>query len=643
MRFFATLALCSALVGTTYSSTFAQKIVWSDEFEGPEIDRQTWTHDVGGHGFGNGQLEYNTARRENSYIKDGHLVLEARREKYQGKSFTSARMLTQGRFAFQYGTLEARIKVPNTANGVWPAFWMLGNNFPAIQWPQSGEADILEIGGKEGIAQGLQRRRINCALHFSGPNGDKVSRVSWFNAPADLNQEFHVYRLSWTPQRMQFFLDGKEYGSWDITAPHLSEFHQPHFPIFNLAVGSWTSSYTAIDQPEKVTAAFPSRMYVDWIRLKANAHTQVFLGNAVQERGPFGVFTEAPAAKTSLTFADATAPEFAYSRQAAVLTWNNMQPASTSATASEGKTCWSYDIAAGDWFGMGVLLANHRNMQQYSDGFLHFDIQSTSKTPMKVGIKSSQGGEFWLPLGDENDEFGFARDGKWHAVKVPLNRYANTDFLTIHQMFMLAGDAPTKACTVSLDNIWWEPSVARAAPAEGSFGIYTENAAHKTAGHFHAGKDGNFFIWEDTLRHTEQHPHEGQESVSLTAAPGTTWCGAAWTPNVKYDLTAYNNPQGRLHFALKTKSDATFLIGMKSGNVKEAGQKWIRFEPNKDPYGFQRDGQWHVVEIPIATLASEVDFAQVSQLLQILSTEGAISEFEIDDICLLGGKTAQRP
>ena len=104
-------------------------IVWSDEFNGSVIDSGTWTYDVSGGGFGNGQFEYDTARHENSYITNGNLVIEARRENYLGNSFTSARMLTQGRFAFKYGTLEARIKMPNTANGLWPAFWMLGNNF----------------------------------------------------------------------------------------------------------------------------------------------------------------------------------------------------------------------------------------------------------------------------------------------------------------------------------------------------------------------------------------------------------------------------------------------------------------------------------------------------------------------------------
>ena len=146
-------------------------VVWSDEFNGTVIDSGTWTYDVGGGGFGNGQFEYDTARHENSYITNGNLVIEARRENYLGNSFTSARMLTQGRFAFKYGTLEARIKLPNTANGLWPAFWMMGNNSGGIAWPGCGELDIVEMGSKAGIEQGLQQQKINCALHFSDAGG----------------------------------------------------------------------------------------------------------------------------------------------------------------------------------------------------------------------------------------------------------------------------------------------------------------------------------------------------------------------------------------------------------------------------------------------------------------------------------------
>ena len=112
-------------------------VVWSDEFNGTEIDKDTWTYDVGGGGYGNNQLEHNTARSENSYIESGSLVLEARREDYSGNAFTSARMLTQGRFAFKYGTLEARIQLPDTADGLWPAFWLLGQ----------GSNDLLSLMG----------------------------------------------------------------------------------------------------------------------------------------------------------------------------------------------------------------------------------------------------------------------------------------------------------------------------------------------------------------------------------------------------------------------------------------------------------------------------------------------------------------
>ncbi len=117
-------------------------VVWSDEFDGTEIDTDTWTWDVASHGFGNGQMEYTTSRATNSYIESGSLVLQALQEDYFGKSFTSARLNTQGRFAFKYGTLEARIQLPDTADGLWPAFWLLGNNFPGVVWPDCGEIDI---------------------------------------------------------------------------------------------------------------------------------------------------------------------------------------------------------------------------------------------------------------------------------------------------------------------------------------------------------------------------------------------------------------------------------------------------------------------------------------------------------------------
>ena len=277
-----TVVMALAVSLLACQSTSAQ-FLWSEEFNGENIDSSTWVHDVGGHGFGNGQLEFNTAEPANSYVKDGNLVIEARREDYRGNAFTSARMTTKGKFAFQYGTLEARIKFPETANGIWPAFWMLGNNFPETRWPRTGEIDIVEIGGKDGIAQGLQGRKINCAIHFADENDQKDMAVAWYVAPVDLHLDYHRYKVSWTPKQLTFYLDDVEFGKFDITADHLREFHQPYFLILNVAIGSWESSYTGVDHADAITAPFPAKMQVDWIRLTPNEHTKLLLGEEEQK------------------------------------------------------------------------------------------------------------------------------------------------------------------------------------------------------------------------------------------------------------------------------------------------------------------------------------------------------------------------
>lgn len=634
--------MAAAAVGVCMAAASAYSgVVWSDEFSGEVIDTETWTYDVGGWGFGNGQFEYDTARPENAYIEDGSLVIEARRENYSGNEFTSARMLTQGRFAFRYGTLEARIKVPDTANGLWPAFWLLGNNFPGIGWPGCGEIDVMEIGSAAGIAEGLQQEKINCAIHYSDAAYAYAGASAWTNASTDLSLDYHRYKMSWTPSNLTFYLDDAPYGSWDITPAHQDEYHQPMFPILNVAVGGWDPSYTGVYSPEAVTATFPAKMYVDWIRVSSNAWTELFLGDDIEEHGSFGVFTETTPVNNALAYEDGSGPAFPYGTSAALLIWNNMT-AVPPPPAAEGSTCASFDITAGNWFGMGVFLPNFRNMRNYSDGNLHFDVRTTSHAALRVGVKSSRGGESWLPLGDETTEFGFPRDGAWHEVIVPLNRFANVDFRTVHQIFMIAGDPPAAALNLSIDDVWWEPSPVRPAPFQGSFGVFTEAPPHQDAGVFSPGIDGDFFVWENTLVDRPQSPYEGGASISLGSAPGPTWFGAAFTPNVKYNLTAFRFPESKLRFAMKSSASTTFMIGMKSGNVEGIGQKWITFEAGNDPYGFVRDGAWHVVEIPMSDIATDVDLFEVSQLFQVLGVDGPIAGIEFDDIHLSGGGEARQ-
>jgi hypothetical protein len=548
--------------------------------------------------------------------------------------------------------------MPDTANGLWPAFWLLGNNFPGVAWPGCGEIDIVEMGSSGGIADGKQQERINSAIHYSNASDDYEYAAEWIDAPVDLSLDYHRYKLAWTPTDLTFYLDDVPFASWDITAAHFTEFHQPHYPILNLAIGGWDPSYTGVYSPAGVTAlptpGSSAKMEIDWIRLEDNGYTEIYLGEDTQEIGGFGVFTETTPVNAALTYQTGTEPGFEYSAHAALYTWNNMTEAVTPATPSEGTEVWSFDVAAAQWFGMGVFLPNFRNMQNYSDGFLHFDIQTTLTDPLRIGVKSSRGGESWLAVGNDTSDIGFARDGAWHTVSIPLNRFSNTDFNTIHQIFMIVADSASASTTLSIDNVWWEPSGAKPKPANGNFGVYTETAAHKDAAEYTLGVNGEFFVWGDTLLDAAQHPQEGSESLSFTSAPGLQWFGAAFTPTVKYDLSAFDNPNAKLNFSMKTSSSTTFYVGMKSGNLigpdspwgantgpAGVGQLWIKFAPGSDPYGFSRDGSWHAVEIPVTDIAPDVDLSQVSQLFQILGVDGPIPDIELDDIFFSGGAALQ--
>lgn len=611
----------------------AQTPIWSEEFDGPTIDRNSWTYDVGGSGFGNAELEYYTARPENAFIENGVLVIKAIRENYEGKQFTSARLKTHGRFAFKYGTLEARIKVPNLQNGLWPAFWLLGRNIGQNTWPSCGEVDILEMGDSAAIAAGTVNRKVSAAAHwdfmgsYAGFSGNTTS-------PTGLNGAFHVYSVSWTPSLISVSLDGVQFWAIDIStiqANSLEEFHRPFFILVNLAVGG--INFVQITDPAQITAPFPARLEVDWIRLYGNAFTELYHGGDEAESGNFGVFTETTPVTDAVT----------YGSDAELYIWNNLT--SVPITPYEGAEAWSFNAGPGNWFGMGTFCLADRNMTNYSDGHLHFHFKTTTTHTIGFGIASSAAGEGWLDLVNGGESFGLIRDGNWHEVVIPLNRFGNIDFTTIKQVFMVRGQAPGATINFSIDNVYWTPSVPRPTPQNGNYGVYTENPAHKTAGQLTLGVDGQFYVWENTLipMPGTPTPYEGTSSLALTSTPGFVWFGSAFTPNIKHNLTAFRFPNSKLRFALKTTSTATFRIGMKSGNVNDIGQKWITFANGSDPYGFVRNGQWHVIEIPMTAFSDAVDLSEVSQLFELLGTTGPISNIQIDDVCFINGGAAIIP
>lgn len=232
------------------------ELVWQDEFDGKEIDTTNWTYDLGGGGWGNGESQVYTNNPDNARLEKGLLVIEARKDQNDqgGFEFTSARMKTQGLQTFQYGRIEARIQVPEGA-GFWPAFWMLGSNFPQVGWPDCGEIDIMEYVGKDPTV-------IMGTLHGPGYSG-ALGLTQWNRQTYNIADDFHIYAIEWDENQISWFFDGEKYHT--VTREDIGErswtFDQPFFIILNLAVGG---TLGGLINPN---TEFPAQYLVDFVRV----------------------------------------------------------------------------------------------------------------------------------------------------------------------------------------------------------------------------------------------------------------------------------------------------------------------------------------------------------------------------------------
>jgi beta-glucanase (GH16 family) len=231
------------------------QLVWHDEFDGTKIDPKNWTYDLGAGGWGNGEMENYTSRPENARVENGMLVIEARAEKYNESYYTSARLKTKGLQNFQYGRIEARIKVP-AGKGLWPAFWMLGSSFATgTKWPLCGEIDIMEYIGREPDL-------IMGTLHGPGYSG-AVGIGKWNRQSFNIADDFHTYAIEWEEGQISWFFDGQQY--FTVKKADVGDrewvFDAPFFIILNLAVGGQLPGLVGLD------VKFPVQMYVDYVRV----------------------------------------------------------------------------------------------------------------------------------------------------------------------------------------------------------------------------------------------------------------------------------------------------------------------------------------------------------------------------------------
>ncbi|MBO5708964.1 MAG: family 16 glycosylhydrolase [Bacteroidales bacterium] len=249
------------------------KLFWSDEFDGAKLNTDWWTCETGrgSNGWGNAELQYYTDRPENVDVQDGRLVITARKESYQGATATSARLITLGKVYFKYGYVTASIKLPKTANGLWPAFWMMGNDFKSKGWPNCGETDILEMGHQNGIRKGTQEKFLNGACHWGAP-GHQYYSYDFTNSYSVQDGQFHTFTCIWDEDQIAMYIDldtrpdAKPYFKMALKDFGDNEFRKDNFILLNLAVGGNFPGIWDIDQITALNDG-PARMEVDYVRV----------------------------------------------------------------------------------------------------------------------------------------------------------------------------------------------------------------------------------------------------------------------------------------------------------------------------------------------------------------------------------------
>lgn len=234
-------------------------LVWSDEFSG-SLDKTAWANQNGDGcpglcGWGNNELEYYTDRPDNLYFQDGKLIIEAKAENYSGKSYTSSKILTQGKKPFKFGRLDIRAVLP-VGKGIWPAFWLMPDKSVFGGWPKSGELDMVEVLGHE-------VNKTYGTIHYGpGPGSTSITR-NYVTPGKNFHEEFHVYSLEWKQDQIKWFVDGNLYSTInkaDIGANNYP-FNEEFYLIFNLAVGgNWPGNPDA-------STYFPQWLIVDYVRL----------------------------------------------------------------------------------------------------------------------------------------------------------------------------------------------------------------------------------------------------------------------------------------------------------------------------------------------------------------------------------------
>ncbi|MEJ2516302.1 MAG: family 16 glycosylhydrolase [Gammaproteobacteria bacterium] len=582
-------------------------LVWSDEFDGAQLDPEVWFFESGDGsqygipGWGNNERQWYLP--DNARLEDGKLKIEARRETVGNFGYTSARINTRDRFAFKYGRIEASIKLPS-GQGLWPAFWMLAQDSPYGDWPSSGEIDILEavnLDGFPGPGGTGGGNEIFGTLHYGGGNLGRIIASNTYVPSTDVTSDFRTYAVEWDETEIRWYYDGILYAvenSWQSdAAPYPAPFDQPFYILLNLAVGG------DFPGPPDGSTPFPATMEVDWVRVYSGEESEP----VVEPTDP-GIIPEAGVyASDPDTMNEDLAPPGGIQDfgSGAVIADDFSDPTFTRVLR----------VTSGDAYDPGNVEVGFAAFTGYAAGFaadyetLHFKVKGDPSNLATFEVKffvEGDGGA--ADNGQVLDITNYAGadvlGNGWYQVSVPISDFSS--LIDSNDGFLLgpAGDQGERFSFLMTDIGF---------SAEGDtgggtgLGIYSETYTETAVTITNIVSAGNTVTIEDS---TAVPPFEGLVSLSLTYSDNSEGqgFGGAIFEFEDEDVSAYDT----LKFSIDTSAFTGFANltvqfeppggGTEGGNVSLASYTPVA-----------TSGNWRTYEIPLADFTA-VDTALVNKL-----------------------------
>ncbi|MBC8382855.1 MAG: glycoside hydrolase family 16 protein [Candidatus Cloacimonetes bacterium] len=677
------------------------ELVWSDEFDqrSNTLDESKWSYDLGygDEGWGNDEWQLYTDDTENINVENGNMVISAIWDSTTftepGKrdgSITSARVNTKDKFSMKYGKIQVRIKPPKGA-GMWPAFWMLGNDFDVVGWPYCGEIDIMEMSPLY-----YNDKTTMFTLHWwDDIDSSYASYGTTKQFDVSLSDDYHIYEVEWDQQRIIGKIDDITYFVKIIEQGSMDEYFRKFFIILNVAVGG------TLGGPPDETTQWPQHMYVDWIRAYQKVEEPI---------ETFGIFTDETPVDDGLEIGV----------DAEIYVWENTLTTGT-IPPYEGDNVISLATTGAGWFGGGISSNQPVDLSTFEGGSIKFMIKIPANVSFKIGINDLQGVENYVEFPANQTTYGLVRDGDWGRATIPVEDIKGSVDLEMLKYEFIILEQNGAQCEFALDDIYWDGggtalsnvhfdadtyetdatnatiSVLDEAAADTLVFVTVDNGTDTISINITLNGSGNgtgtlnfgptddetdtieiqdgdtltvtyidaqgnvktdtativtgeietFGIFTDLTpvdagiqvgENAEIYVWEGTltdgtippyegDNVISWATTGLGWFGGGIESYQPVDLSDFE--LGYIKFMIKIPPNVTFKIGI---NDTQGNENYVQFPANQTTYNLTRNGEWCQAAIPVTDIKGSVNLEILNYEFMILEQNGTQCEFALDDI-----------